>query len=229
MAASAPTSETGDVELLEQAGLVAVVRGRSAEDAVGVSEALADGGVRAIEVAFTTPQAAAAIAALVERLAGCAVVGAGTIVSRSQADAAIAAGAAFLVSPGFDADVVEHVHAAGREILPGVATATEVMAATRHGVRALKLFPGSLGGPDYLRALRGPFPDVRFMPTGGVSLATVPEWLGAGAFAVGVGGRLAPSLLRDDDDRAAVAAAARAFVDAVDGWRSARETTQVAR
>jgi 2-dehydro-3-deoxyphosphogluconate aldolase/(4S)-4-hydroxy-2-oxoglutarate aldolase len=216
-------------EALERAGLVAVVRGRSADDAVRVSEALADGGVRAIEVAFTTPRAAAAVATLVERLEGRAVVGAGTITCRSEADEAIAGGAAFLVSPGFDPDVVEHVRAAGRELLPGVATPTEVMAAVRHGVHALKLFPGSLGGPDYLRALRGPFPDVRFMPTGGVSLATVADWFSAGAFAVGVGGRLAPPLLRDDDDRAAVAAAARAFVDAVDGCRSARETAELAR
>jgi 2-dehydro-3-deoxyphosphogluconate aldolase / (4S)-4-hydroxy-2-oxoglutarate aldolase len=216
-------------EALEQAGLVAVVRGRSADDAVRVSEALADGGVRAIEVAFTTPQAAAAVATLAERLDRRAVVGAGTITSRSQADEAISGGAAFLVSPGFDADLVAHVRAAGRELLPGVATPTEVMAAVRHGVRALKLFPGSLGGPDHLRALRGPFPDVRFMPTGGVSLATLPAWFGAGAFAVGVGGRLAPPLLRDDDDRAAVAAAARAFVEAVDDCRSARGAAEVAR
>ena len=214
---------------LEEAGLVAVVRARSSEDAVRVSEALVDGGVRAIEVAFTTPGAAAAIATLAERLGGSAVVGAGTVTSRSDADDAIAAGAAFLVSPGLDADLVDHVRAAGCSIIPGVATPTEVMAARRHGLRALKLFPGSLGGPDYLRALRAPFPDVRFMPTGGVSPATVADWFAAGAFAVGVGERLAPPLLRDDDDRAAVAAAARAFVDAVDGCRAAREAAEAAR
>jgi len=217
------------VQALEQAGLVAVVRARSAADAVEVSEALADGGVRAIEVAFTTPDAAEAIATLAERLAGRAVVGAGTVVSRSQADEAIAGAAAFLVSPGVDADVVGHVRAAGHAILPGVATPTEVMAAARHGLRALKLFPGSLGGPDHLRALRGPFPGVRFMPTGGVSLASIPAWFGAGAFAVGIGERLAPPLIHDDEHRAAVAAAARELVDAVDGCRAALAPAGAAR
>ncbi len=217
------------MQALEQAGLVAVVRARSAADAVEVSEALADGGVRAIEVAFTTPDAAEAIATLAERLAGRAVVGAGTVVSRSQADEAIAGAAAFLVSPGVDADVVGHVRAAGHAILPGVATPTEVMAAARHGLRALKLFPGSLGGPDHLRALRGPFPGVRFMPTGGVSLASIPAWFGAGAFAVGIGERLAPPLIHDDEHRAAVAAAARELVDAVDGCRAALAPAGAAR
>lgn len=224
MPAAVGTQAMDGVSALQQAGLVAVVRAASAGDAVRVSEALADGGVRAVEVAFTTPDAAAAIATLAERLAGRALVGAGTIVRPSDADAAIDAGAAFLVSPGFDAELVDHVRAAGRAILPGAATPTEVMAAVRHGVSALKLFPGSLGGPEHLRALRGPFPDVRFMPTGGVSLATVPAWFEAGAFAVGVGGLLAPPRLRDgDDDRAAVAAAAREFVAAVDVARASTE------
>jgi 2-dehydro-3-deoxyphosphogluconate aldolase/(4S)-4-hydroxy-2-oxoglutarate aldolase len=221
--------EAGGVETLKQAGLVAVVRARSAADAVRVSEALADGGVRAIEVAFTTPDAATAIATLAERLAGRAVIGAGTIVRRSEADEAIAGGAAFLVCPGFDPDVVDHVREAGSPIVPGVATPTEVMAAVRHGVRTLKLFPGSLGGPEHLRALRGPFPGVRFMPTGGVSLASIPAWFGAGAFAVGIGERLAPPLIHDDEHRAAVAAAARALVDAVDGCRAAHEPAEAAR
>lgn len=206
--------------MLGQAGLVAVVRARSAADAVEVSVALADGGVRAIEVAFTTPGATAAIASLAQRLAGRAVVGAGTVLRRAEAEEAIAGGASFLVSPGFDRDVVKHVLAAGQTMLPGVATPTETMAAVRCGAPAVKLFPGSLGGPAYLQALRGPFPEVRFMPTGGVSLESIPAWFRAGAFAVGIGERLAPPLIHDDEHRAAVAAAARELIDAVDGFRA---------
>lgn len=197
---------------LEEAKLVAVVRAASADDAVAVSDALIEGGVRAIEVAFTTPDAPAAISALAGRVA----VGAGTVTTRAEASAAIDAGAAFVVSPGYQEEVVDAVLEAGRTVLPGVLTPTEIMRVRRRGLDAMKLFPGSLVGPGYLRGLLGPFPEVRLMPTGGVSIENVGGWLEAGAFAVGVGGGLAPPRLRDDGHRDGVVEAARRFVAAVE-------------
>jgi len=217
------------VAVIEEAGVVAVVRARTAADAVEVSRALVDGGVRAIEVTFTTPGATTAITTLTSELEGRATVGAGTVVNPEQARAAIGAGAAFVVSPGYDAEVVDCAGALGCLALPGVATPTEVMAAVRRGHDALKLFPGSIGGPGYLRALAGPFTDVRFMPTGGVTLDSIPVWLSAGAFAIGVGGSLVPPWLRDGAHRDQVVAAAGEVVDAVAGWRSARVGAEAGR
>jgi len=203
------------LERLRALRVVAVLRGESAAAAVEVAGALVEGGVRALEVTFTTPGAPEALRELRERHGDGALVGAGTVVEPAQVDAAVAAGAAFLVSPGLDRELVERMQSTGRLCLPGVLTPSEVLAAVRLGLRAVKLFPGSVGGPAHLRALRGPFPDVAFVPTGGVSAANAGEWLAAGALAVGAGGSLAPASLAGRD-RAEVVAGARALVAAVE-------------
>jgi 2-dehydro-3-deoxyphosphogluconate aldolase/(4S)-4-hydroxy-2-oxoglutarate aldolase len=201
------------LERVRELGLLAVLRGRTADDAVEVADALIEAGVLVIEVTFTTPDAEHAMRTLIEAYGDRIVLGAGTVTTAQQAAAAADAGASFLVSPGADAELLAAMRATGLATVPGALTPSEVLTVVRGGADAVKLFPGSLGGPGYLRALRAPFPGVPFIPTGGVSAANAQEWFDAGAVAVGAGGALAPPAL--DGDREAVVERARELVRAV--------------
>ena len=207
------------LERVKELGLLAVVRGESREAAVEVSDALIEGGVLGIEVTFTTPDADLAIKDLAEKHGENILLGAGTVTTREQVERAAEAGSTFLVSPGCDPELLPVMRETGILVLPGALTPSEVMLARRLGAQAVKLFPGSSGGPSYLKALSGPFPDVPFIPTGGVSLGNIADWFAAGAIAVGAGGALAPSSL-SGRDRAEVAENASRFARAV---RAARE------
>jgi 2-dehydro-3-deoxyphosphogluconate aldolase/(4S)-4-hydroxy-2-oxoglutarate aldolase len=178
---------------LGAAGAVAVLRAPSAAGAVCAAEALIAGGITAIEVTYSTPDVEAVLGRLAGRHGDAVLLGAGTVLEVRQADRAVAAGARFLVAPGIDDAVAEAMLATGATMLLGALTPTEVMRARSLGAHAVKIFPGSLAGPGYLRALHGPFPDVALVPTGGVSADNVAEWISAGAFAVGAGGELASS------------------------------------
>lgn len=181
------------LDWLGAAVVVAVLRAPTADGARRAVTALVAGGIEAVEVTYTTPDAAEVVGWAVREYGDRIVVGAGTLTDRAQAREATDAGARFLVSPGNDPDVTDAMVATGLLAMPGALTPTEVMAVAGRGdVDVVKIFPGSLGGPSYLKALRGPFPQVRFMPTGGVSPATLGEWLAAGAVAVGAGGELCP-------------------------------------
>lgn len=177
---------------LADAGVIAVLRAPTPQAAIGAAEALLDGGVTAIEITYSTPDAPQAIAELHRRRPG-TLAGAGTIRTPREADEAAAAGADFLVSPGSTPRVIEAMLGTGLPALAGALTPTEVMAAVDRGIDGIKVFPGSLGGPGLLRALREPFPDVPFVPTGGVSRGNVADWRRAGALAVGAGGQLCPA------------------------------------
>jgi 2-dehydro-3-deoxyphosphogluconate aldolase / (4S)-4-hydroxy-2-oxoglutarate aldolase len=183
---------TTGVEQLRRAGVLAVLRAPSVEGAMHAAQALVDGGITGIEVTYSTPDVPRVLALLAERHGDSVLLGAGTLTRPGQAAAAVNAGARFLVSPGLDDDVVRAMLATGVPALAGALTPTEIMRAVRLGVPAVKIFPGSLVGPDYLGALRGPFPDVAMMPTGGVSVENLSSWIAQGAIAVGVGGELAP-------------------------------------
>ena len=202
------------LERVQELGLLAVVRGESREAAVEVSEALVEGGVLGIEITFTTPEADLTIQDLRERHGDSIFLGAGTVTTREQTERAASSGATFLVSPGSDPELLPVMLETGLLVLPGALTPSEVMLARRLGADAVKLFPGSSGGPSYLKALSGPFPDVPFVPTGGVSLGNIADWFAAGAFAVGAGGALAPSSLAGRD-RGEVVENARRFAEAV--------------
>jgi 2-dehydro-3-deoxyphosphogluconate aldolase/(4S)-4-hydroxy-2-oxoglutarate aldolase len=202
------------LERLRELGLLAVVRGESREAAVEVSEALVEGGVLGIEITFTTPEADLAIQDLRDRHADRIFLGAGTVTNQEQTERAASSGATFLVSPGCDPELLPAMLETGLLVLPGALTPSEVMLAHRFGADAVKLFPGSSGGPSYLKALSGPFPDVSFVPTGGVSLENIADWFAAGAFAVGAGGALAPSSFAGRD-RGEVVENARRFAEAV--------------
>ena len=172
-------------------GVLAVLRAPSPELALEASEAIIRGGVTGIEVTFSTPDAPAVIRELIARHGDAAYIGAGTVTSVEQAALAADAGAEFLVSPGTLPALTRAMLDTGRVVMTGAMTPTEVMGALELGVDVVKIFPASLGGPSYLGALRGPFPDAPLMPTGGVSPDNLAEWFRAGAVAVGAGGDLA--------------------------------------
>ncbi len=196
-----------------QRRVVAVVRAGGAEAALFAAEALAAGGIDAIEITYTTPDAAEAIRRLSETRPDL-LVGAGTLTTETQALEAVEAGAAFLVSPHTCPSVLDVGDEHGLLAVPGVATPTEI-AAVRDRAPLLKLFPASVGGPSLVRALHGPYPDLRLMPTGGVSAGNAAEWVAAGAFAVGAGSDLCPPRAIDARDRDEIVRRARAYVSAL--------------
>ncbi len=173
------------------AGVLAVLRAPSPELALEASEAIIRGGITGIEVTFSTPDAPAVIRELIARHGDDAYVGAGTVTTADQATAAADAGAEFLVSPGTLPALTRAMLDTDRVVMTGAMTPTEVMGALELGVDVVKIFPASLGGPSYLGALRGPFPQAPLMPTGGVTPDNLADWFRAGAVAVGAGGDLA--------------------------------------
>lgn len=183
---------------IRRAGVIAVVRAPSADGAVRAGRALGAGGVRAIEITFSTPDAPAAIAALREAEPDL-LVGAGTVTEAGQLRAVAQAGAAFAVSPHTDFELVAAAGAAGILYVPGALTPTELVAAAAHAP-VVKLFPASVGGPGYLKAILAPLPQLRLVPTGGVSADNLGAWLDAGAIAVGAGGDLCPAALIASED-----------------------------
>lgn len=197
------------------AGVLAVLRAPSPETALYAAEAIIRGGIPGIEVTYSTPDAPAVIRELVARHGDRAYIGAGTVTTPEQADAAADAGAAFLVSPGTLPALTRAMLDTGRVVMTGALTPTEVMVALELGVDVVKIFPASLGGPSYLGALRGPFPEAPLMPTGGVKPDNVADWFAAGAVAVGAGGDLANSAAIAASDWADIEARAARFAAAL--------------
>jgi 2-dehydro-3-deoxyphosphogluconate aldolase / (4S)-4-hydroxy-2-oxoglutarate aldolase len=200
---------------IAELGLLAVLRAPDPAGARRAVDALVEAGVLGIEITYSTPDAASVIAAVKQSYGDEVLVGAGTLVTRAQVAEAAEAGASYLVSPGLDDEVVASMRATSLPAMAGVLTPTEVMRGVRLSVDVMKLFPGSLGGPSYLRSLRGPFPDVPFMPTGGVSADNVGDWLAAGAIAVGAGSELASAGDISSGDFAAIREKGRRFVAAI--------------
>lgn len=204
------------VEAVTARAVVATIRAPDPDAAVATCEALLAGGVSALEITFTTPRAEEAIAEAVRRFEGAGgLIGAGTLRTPAQAEAAIEAGARYLVSPGLDAETARVMAAAEPPSLIGALTPTEVMAAVAAGADLVKLFPSSLGGVAYMRSLRGPLPDVRFVPTGGIGPAEVTAFLSAGAAAVGAGGELCPAAAIAAGDWPRITDLARSFIAAI--------------
>ena len=172
---------------LERQLLLPILRMDDAGRCLGLARTLAARGFGLLEITLGTPAAAH----LIETLAGEGVqIGAGTVCTSQDARRALAAGARFLVSPGLSPEVAGIALGAGVPYLPGVLSPTEVMQALNLGLRLLKLFPASLGGPAYLQQLKGPFPQARWLVTGGVEVADLPAWRAAGALALGYGSRI---------------------------------------
>lgn len=179
------------IDTLRNLGVIAVIRGQSKEHAVSLSRALIDGGVKGIELTYSTPDCCAAIKEVVGWGETGVGVGVGTVRTVTQLHEAVEAGATYAVSPHFSQAICDAAIAAECPYLPGCITPTEVVNAWEAGASCIKLFPGSLVGPAYAKALAGPLPDIPLMPTGGVSIGNMAEWFDAGVVAVGMGGNLA--------------------------------------
>lgn len=196
--------------------LIGIVRTDSAELAEGSARAAYEGGMRILEITFSVPEVPRLISRLSGDLEG-AIIGAGTVLDTESARAAIDAGARFIVAPNLDPEVIQVAKSAGVCVCPGAATPTEVAYARRLGADLIKLFPAfTLGGPDYVRALLQPMPDLRLVPTGGVDPDEVVNYLRAGCFAVGLGSALFYRALDTAADALAITARARALVERVE-------------
>jgi 2-dehydro-3-deoxyphosphogluconate aldolase / (4S)-4-hydroxy-2-oxoglutarate aldolase len=197
---------------LTETGVIAVIRADKGGDLVEVGRALRKGGVKFIEITMTVPGAMGVIEEATAALQGDDVyIGAGTVLDAETARAAILAGANYIVSPAFRPDVIRVCKRYAVPVMPGAMTPTEVLNAWEAGADVVKIFPAGVGGPPFFKALHGPFPHIKIMPTGGVNLATAPEFIKAGACAVGVGGELVGKPLIAAKDFATITKNARDF------------------
>lgn len=187
------------LQKIADSGLVAVVRAESSDQACRIADACAEGGVGAIEITFTVPHAPAVIADLARRdAANNILIGAGTVLDPETARASILAGAQFVVGPSVSAETARLCNRYQVPYMPGAGTITEIVNAMECGADVVKVFPGELLGPGFVKAVMGPLPRARLMPTGGVSIENTGEWIRAGCVAVGVGGNLTAGAKRGD-------------------------------
>ena len=176
------------VEQIEMLGLVPVVRASSSDEAIKVIDAVLAGGVNILEITMTVPGAVKVIEKVADKYGSEVLVGAGTVLDPETARACLLAGAQFIVSPALNLDTIALCHRYSAPVMPGVLTPTEMITAWSAGADFVKVFPcGAVGGASYIKNLKGPFPQIKMIPTGGVSLKTAAEFLKAGASALGVG------------------------------------------
>ena len=213
-----PSAETREdvVRWIERDRAVAVVRTDEPDKLVQIAQALQVGGVVCIEVTMTVPNALDGIRAVCEAMRGSVLVGAGSVTDAATTEAAVAAGARYVVSPVFKREVVEAAHDHDAAAMPGCFTPTEILAATEAGADVVKVFPAGSLGPGFIRGVLAPLPHLRLMPTGGVSLDNATEWLRAGAVAVGAGSALVDTGAVAAGDWARLTANARRLRAAVD-------------
>jgi 2-dehydro-3-deoxyphosphogluconate aldolase/(4S)-4-hydroxy-2-oxoglutarate aldolase len=209
-------------ERVLEIGIVPVVRATSARHAIAAAVAVAAGGISIVEVTMTVPGALEAITQLIKTLGKEVIVGAGTVLDAQAARQCFDAGAEFLVTPGLDLGTVQAAKDAGKLIMAGALTPTEVINAWKSGADFVKVFPASaVGGPAYLKALRGPLPQVPLVPTGGVNLSTAADFLRAGAAALGVGGELVLASALNNGDVSQITTLARKYLEIVQQVREA--------
>jgi len=184
------SSRESTVAAIQELGVVAVIRMKDAGRLRAVIDAIAEGGVRAIEVTMSVPGAVGLIAKLAPVLPPSILFGAGTVIDAATARAVIDAGARFIVSPVFRREVIDVCHERDIVVAPGCFSPTEILDAHEYGADVVKVFPATALGPSYIKDIRAPLPQVRLMPTGGVTLDNAGDWIRAGAVAVGVGSAL---------------------------------------
>ena len=203
-------------EMLERVGLIPVLRASSPELGHALVDAMMAGGVTVVEVTMTVPGAIGLLRELKQRHGDRLLLGSGTVTDAAQALATIEAGAEFVVSPSLHPEVIAKTKAMGKVSVPGALTPTEVITAWRAGADYVKVFPCSaMGGASYLKALLAPFPDVKLIPTGGVTVATAAEYMKAGARALGVGGDLVNAAAIAAGRPEVVTNAARAYLEVI--------------
>lgn len=208
------------VETIQQLGVVAIIRMKDAAKLRAVFDALADGGVRAIEVTMTVPDAVSLIRTLAGSIPSNILLGAGTVVDADTARAVIDAGARFVVSPVLRPEVIRVCHERGAAVAPGCFTPTEILNAHDLGADVVKVFPATALGPQFIKDIRAPLPQLKMMPTGGVSLDNAGEWIRAGAVAVGAGSALLDMKAIEDGRFEVITANARRIVASVTAARA---------
>ncbi|MEW4526204.1 MAG: bifunctional 4-hydroxy-2-oxoglutarate aldolase/2-dehydro-3-deoxy-phosphogluconate aldolase [Maioricimonas sp. JB045] len=203
-------SRHDDLQRVLDLGLVAIIRAPSGEQLVQVSEALLAGGIDVIEVTFTVPGILDILREIRAALGDRILLGAGTVLDAESARAAILAGAEYIVTPTVNVDVIKLCNRYDKAVMCGAFTPTEILTAWEAGADIVKVFPADVGGPSYLKAVHGPLPQIRLLPTGGVNLDTLESFVKAGACAVGLGSALVEkdALARNDMDRIRQQAAA---------------------
>ncbi|MGZ8711217.1 MAG: bifunctional 4-hydroxy-2-oxoglutarate aldolase/2-dehydro-3-deoxy-phosphogluconate aldolase [Thermoanaerobaculia bacterium] len=207
---------TDVMDRIREIGIIPVVRAKSADEALAVVEAIRAGGIPILEITMTVPGAVGVIAELTRRLGADALIGAGTVLDAETARQCIGAGAKFVVSPALDILTIEACRRMVVPIFPGALTPTEILTAWKAGANAVKVFPANaVGGASYIKSVKAPLPQVELIPTGGVNLKTVAEFIAAGAFALGVGADLVDVAALRRGDSAAITQKAKEYVAAV--------------
>ncbi|WP_437311166.1 bifunctional 4-hydroxy-2-oxoglutarate aldolase/2-dehydro-3-deoxy-phosphogluconate aldolase [Sorangium sp. So ce388] len=209
------------VRWIEEIGVVPVVRASSGALAVRAGRALAAGGIEVLEITMTVPDALGVMHEIASKMGSHVLVGAGTVLTADAARGCIEAGAQFIVSPGLNLEVIRVAQELGKAVFPGALTPTEVITAWNAGADAVKVFPCSaMGGAKYLRALRGPLPHVKMLPTGGVNLTTARDFIEAGAVALGVGGELVDAAALEAGQDEVLTERAREFLSVIRAARA---------
>ena len=213
-------NKTQVIGQIREIGIVPVIRAASAGEARQLIEAILAGGISIFEVTMTIPSAVLLIESLVADFSDTAIIGAGTVLDAAAAENCLAAGAKFIVGPALNLEVIEICRQANTAVFPGALTPTEIVAAWQAGADAVKIFPAnSVGGANYLKAIKAPLPQIELMPTGGVTLDKIGDFIRAGAIAVGVGSDLADVQAIRAGESEKVTKTARAFVKAVSETR----------
>lgn len=211
--------DTSPLERVHRSGIVAVIRAASGERLVEVAEALLAGGVDVMEVTFTVPQAHRVLEQVAGKLGTRILLGAGTVLDAETARIALLSGAEFVVSPTVSLAVIEICRRYGKLVMPGALTPTEILTAWQAGADIVKVFPSDITGPAYLKAVAGPLPQIRLMPTGGVNLNTAAEFLKAGAYSLGVGSSLVDPKVVASGQLGSIEQLARQYVAIVQQFR----------
>ena len=210
---------------IRELGLLAVLRGPSPELTLKMVDALVEGGVLGIEITYTTPNAAEVVSSLDQKFGDQILLGMGTLTSPDQPAEAKSAGARFIVSPHCEEELAKAMVDTGLTVMIGAFTPSEVVKAYRLGSDIVKIFPGFMGGPGHIKSLRGPFPHIPAMPTGGVNLENIEQWFAAGAVAVGAGSALCPGAWAKEGRFDDITDRARAFARAVERARRVSKKT----
>ena len=199
------------LELMMESGVVAIMRAKSSDQLLAAADAILNGGVRAIEVTMTTPGALDVIHQATSKLSDDVLFGAGTVLDSESARASILAGAQFIVCPTLNLETIKICHRYSVPVMPGAFTPTEILTAWEAGATMVKVFPASVGGPGYIKAVKAPLPQVKLTAVGGVDLGNCADFIRAGCEVVGIGGELVNQKLLDARDFATITERARLF------------------
>ncbi|MCK4245351.1 MAG: bifunctional 4-hydroxy-2-oxoglutarate aldolase/2-dehydro-3-deoxy-phosphogluconate aldolase [Candidatus Omnitrophica bacterium] len=198
-----------------ESGVIAVVRVRDAAAAINIAKAVEKGGIKVIEITMTVPNALRVIKEVAEELGDQVIIGAGTVLDGKTAKATISAGAEFVVGPTLNLELIEVCKRYNKIAIPGAFTPTEIFSAWQKGADIVKVFPATVAGPKYFKDLRGPLPQIRLLPTGGVNLQNAEDFIKAGAVAIAVGGALVDKKAIAEERYELITQIAKKFIEVI--------------